>query len=128
MINKTQKQIDRQNQNRLIGWLVSYALDEKGFSYKLIAGRTFIAQSKNSEIRTLSIDDDSISSPHLVLKAGNDNKLYAEDIFSDFGSFVQHPNGDEEQIFGPTELSHGDWIRIGNDTRLQVCLIDGQSK
>ena len=128
MGNKSQRQSDSLNPNRLIGWLVSYALDENGFSYKLIAGRTFIGKTKNSEIRTLSIDDDSISSPHLVFKANENNKLYAEDVFSDVGSFIQHPNGEEEPIIGPTELSHGDWIRVGNDTRFQVCLIDEQSK
>jgi len=114
---------------RLIGWLVSYGLDEMGLSYEIRAGRSFVASDGTCPERSLLIDDDTISSPHLAVRATAKHKVMVQDIFSDFGSYIMRGNADKEQpITGPTEVRHGDWIRIGKNVRFQVCLIDGQTR
>lgn len=128
MDNKQRKQANRRSSDRLIGWLVSYELDESGFSYKITTGKTFIAKDDTADVRTLAINDDTINSPHLVLKATDQHTIFALDIFSDNGSFLQRGNEQERPISGPVKLKHGDWIRVGDNTRFQVCLIDGQTK
>jgi len=116
------------NTERLVGWLVSYDLDENGYSFQILSGRTFISKEALGLEKEIEIQDDSLSTPHLVLLATQDHTLYVEDIFSEAGTYYQRGNDTEKQIWEPTELKHGDWLIIGNNIRFQVCLIDGQSK
>ncbi len=119
---------DSANQSRLVGWLVSYALDELGFSYPIMAGKSFIGKANCNNHPTLTVNDKSIETPHFVIKANTKHQVFAEDILSDAGSYLQHEDETEERITGTVELKHGDWIRIGNNTKFQVCLIDGPTK
>lgn len=112
-------------QNRLVGWLVSYQHDEKGFAYELRSGRSFVTKEKLANARFLAVQDDTVSSPHMAIKATVKHKVIVQDIFSDQGSFISRANGQESSINGPVELQHGDWLRIGKNSRYQVCLIDG---
>jgi hypothetical protein len=110
---------------RLIGWLVSYALDKQGASFEIRSGRTFVGAHELTGERAITLDERSISSAHLVLNASARHKVMIQDIFSDHGSYLRRAEGgDEQSIMGPVELRHGDWVRIGDQTRLQVCLID----
>ena len=129
MQDKVKKQAAAPAPDRLVGWLVSYGLDELGLTYEIRAGRSFVCARKCVEGRQLNVEEESISSPHLVLKASNKHRVMVQDIFSDHGSFITRGESDKEQpISGPTEVKHGDWIRVGNNTRFQVCLIDGQGR
>lgn len=127
--DRNQKQNGAPAPDRLVGWLVSYAMDEMGFTYEIRAGRSFIVQRTCVEGRQLNVDDESVSSPHLVLKASSKHRVMVQDIFSDHGSYITRGDSDKEQaISGPTEVKHGDWIRVGKESRFQVCLIDGQAR
>ncbi len=130
MKDKAQRENAAPAPDRLVGWLVSYGLDELGSAFEIRAGRSFIVARKSCcDGRTFDIDEDSISSPHLVMKATPKHKVMVQDIFSDNGSYITRCNSDKEQpITGPTEIRHGDWIRVGKSTRFQVCLIDGQTR
>jgi len=109
---------------RLIGWLVSYGLDDNGAAYEIRAGRCLLGRSGAEG--AISLEDDSISSPHLALNATTKHRVMVQDIFSEHGSYLKRGDADKEStISGPVEISHGDWLRIGNSTRFQVCLIDG---
>jgi len=123
------KNKEKDLENRLVGWLVSYALDQDGFTYEIRSGRTLIGSGKkNNGIRLLTLEENTISDPHLAMNASTKHRVYVQDIFSDAGSFiVRSASGREEDINGPVELKHGDWIKIGKNTRFQVCLIDGPS-
>ena len=114
-----------QGDNRLVGWLISYALDEMGASFELRAGRSFITSEKKGDRHTISIQENSISQPHAALNAlGQEKILFFQDVFSERGSFITRAGSPkEEQICGPIELKHGDWIRIGEATKFQVCLL-----
>jgi hypothetical protein len=118
-----------QSENRLVGWLVSYGIDDLGAAYEIRSGRSFIANREQSQNRVLAVIDSSISSPHLALKATPKHRVMVQDIFSDHGSFiVRADNSKEYPITGPTEVKHGDWIRVGQKVRFQVCLIDGPTR
>lgn len=120
---------------RLVGWLVSYALDERGKAFELRAGRYLISRqgllSKDGQHaeRTITLEKGDISTPHLAMHASGKHALLVQDIFSEAGSYLTKAGGgQEERISGPTRLEHGDWIRIGSSTRFQVCLIDGTGR
>lgn len=114
------------SENRLVGWLVSYEMDAKGKSFEIRAGRSLLSSENGRDKRTITVTEDSISAPHVALSASTRHKVMVQDIFSDFGTFLTKASSNKEmQVSGPTELEHGDWLRIGEKTRLQVCLIDG---
>lgn len=111
--------------SRLIGWLVSYALDKRGAAFEIRSGRTFVGTHHLNDERVITLNEESINSAHLVLNASARHRVMIQDIFSDNGTYLRRASdGAEEEIQGPIELRHGDWIRIGKKTRLQVCLID----
>ncbi|NLF24870.1 MAG: FHA domain-containing protein [Deltaproteobacteria bacterium] len=117
------------SENRLVGWLVSYGLDDLGVAYEIRTGRSFISNKQSSQARMLAVVDSSISSPHLALKASARNKVMVQDIFSDHGSFITRADNNREYpITGPTEIKHGDWVRVGQNVRFQVCIIDGSGR
>ena len=118
---------DGQARRRLVGWLVSYALDEKGKSYEIRAGRHLVSsQGLSGDTEVIEVSGRGIAAPHLALSATTKHTLLVQDIFTDQGSFIIKSGSDKERrIGGPTPVEHGDWIRIGDNTRFQVCLIDG---
>jgi hypothetical protein len=112
---------------RLIGWLVSYGLSDRGVSYEIRVGRSLVGKGASSDShRDVKIDQGELSSPHLAVSASPDHEVLVQDVFSERGSFlVKHGSSKEVPLSGPTPLGHGDWIRLGDDVRFQLCLIDG---
>jgi hypothetical protein len=109
---------------RLVGWLVSYGLNDQGVAYEVRSGRTFLGSQDDTDHSTIVVDESSIDSPHLAIKANQKHRVLVQDVFSRSGTFIQRGDSDqEERLEGPTELGHGDWIRIGSSTRFQFCLI-----
>lgn len=114
---------------RLIGWLVSYALDEKGASFEIRSGRSFISAENTTADTVVSVADASVASPHLALSASPKHRVMIQDIFSESGSYLRRAHEEKEQtINGPVEIRHGDWLRVGERTHFQVVLIDGPSR
>ncbi|MBX7145091.1 MAG: FHA domain-containing protein [Oligoflexia bacterium] len=115
-----------QDSNRLVGWLVSYALDKDGKAYELRAGRSLLSSEQNRSANVIMVDETSVSAPHAALSASVRHRLMLQDIFSGSGTYLTRSNSDKEiAVNGPIEVEHGDWIRVGDSTRFQVCLIDG---
>ncbi len=116
-------------EGRLVGWLVSYGLGEEGVSYEIRSGRSLISSEDVEANTTVVVKEGTISSPHLALKASEEHEVLVQDIFSGSGSYlIRNGESDETPIEGPVSLEHGDWIRVGDNTRFQVCLIDGASR
>ena len=112
--------------NRLIGWLISYALDKRGKAFELRSGRYLLSKKGLDATRTIALDLADLSSPHLALHASTKKSLLVQDIFSEGGTYLRRSGASEEtRIAGPVKLEHGDWIRVGNNTKFQVCLVDG---
>jgi hypothetical protein len=115
----------KHSKGKLIGWIVSYQLNKKGAAFELREGRTLLG--KDNEIKdAISFKDRNMSSPHLAILAEPETPLRVQDIFSQDGSFLTKGNSDNEIVIkGTTELEHGDWIRVGQSTRFQICLLSG---
>lgn len=115
--------------NRLVGWLVSYARDEQGAYHEIRSGRTLISAEKSSDTRIITVTERDISAPHLAMSASVRHRVLIQDIFSERGSYLTRADGTSEtKVTGPIEVEHGDWLRIGDGTRFQVCLIDGPGR
>lgn len=109
---------------RLVGWLVSYGLNERGLAHEVRSGRTFLGSEDDSLGMAIVVDDSSIDSLHLAIKANQKHRVVIQDVFSSTGTFIQRVGTDQEaRLEGPTEIEHGDWIRVGNSTRFQFCHI-----
>jgi len=115
--------------SRLVGWLVSYQMDEMGKAFEIRAGRTLISSENGGKARTITLEASGVSSPHLALSASQKHTIMVQDIFSDQGSFLKKASSDDEKrISGPIQLEHGDWVRIGEKSRFQLCLIEGSAR
>ena len=129
MSTQTNRYESPQSDNRLVGWLVSYGLDELGATHEIRSGRSFVASEDSGPGRVMAVIESSISSPHLAIKATPRHRVMVQDIFSDHGSFITRADNNKEYpITGPTEIKHGDWIRVGQNVRFQVCIIDGPNR
>ena len=110
---------------RLIGWLVSYALDSKGRPFELRTGRHFISAGQAQLDRVIAVSEQTVSTPHMAINALPKHKIIVQDIFSEYGTFITKSGSNQETaVSGPVEIGHGDWLRVGKNMRFQVCLID----
>ncbi len=91
---------------KLVGWLVTYSLDELGVDYKLYEGRNVIGRDTDSNI---TVNDCRMSGKHAVLLF-RANKYSLTDCQSSHGTFVN----DEDIELEPRYLKDGDVIRMGN--------------
>lgn len=117
---------------RLIGWLVSYGLDSDGAAFEIRSGRAFIggaAVPSEKNANGIVLKDDTVSSVHVAILANAKHQIFIQDIFSDHGTFITKASSeDETKVNGVVQLEHGDWIRVGENIRFQVCIIDGRRK
>lgn len=90
---------------RLVGWLVSYTLDEMGVDFKLFEGRNIIGRDLDCQI---SVNDSTVSAKHAVLLY-RAQKYSITDQQSTHGTFV---NGEDIEL-RPIYLNDGDIIKVG---------------
>jgi hypothetical protein len=104
-------------------------MDDMGHAYEIRAGRTLISSHKQNGNRAITVQEETVSSPHSALHASRKHQVLIQDVFSDYGTYLQRATAKkEEAVAGPIEMEHGDWLRIGENTRLQLCLIEGAGK
>lgn len=92
---------------KLVGWLVSYTLDEMGLDYRLFEGKNVIGSNVDCEVSV--IQDKSVSGRHATILFRN-NKFLLRDEFSTNGTFLN----DEIVEENTPEVKDGDIIRVGN--------------
>ena len=92
---------------KLVGWLVSYTLDEMGLDYRLFEGKNVIGSNVDCEVSV--IQDKSVSGKHATILYRN-NKFLLRDEFSTNGTFL---NGEIVEENTPV-LKDGDIIKVGN--------------
>ena len=128
--SNTARKIEKDAQtNRLVGWLVSYALDTSGCAFEIRTGRTFVSTSQLGYNITIILNENTLSNPHMLINASAKQKVLIQDLFSERGTFIKKEGNQEEvKVSAPVELRHGDWLRIGDELRFQVCLISGTTK
>lgn len=90
---------------KLVGWLVSYTLDEMGVDFKLYEGKNVIGRNANCQI---AIQDPSVSGEHATILFRN-GKYSIKDNQSTAGTFVN----EEDIELDASYLKDGDLIRLG---------------
>jgi len=92
---------------KLVGWLVSYTLDELGYDYRLYEGKNVIGKRPGLEVSVLQ--DPSVSGIHATILYRN-NKFLLRDEFSTNGTYLNGKIVEQET----PELQDGDIIKVGN--------------
>jgi hypothetical protein len=93
---------------KLVGWLVSFTINENGVDFRLYEGQNVIGRDVKSDIRV--VEDPSLSSKHATIlyrSAG----MYLRDEMSTNPSYV---NGEEVMPGNTVKLNDGDSIQVGN--------------
>lgn len=93
------------NNRKLVGWLVSYTIDENGVDFKLFEGRNSIGADSGNDI--VIANDSSISSKHLTILFRLGTFKYKDELSTN-GTFINEQIGDEGN------LADGDTIKLGN--------------
>lgn len=93
------------NKRKLVGWLVTFDIDDAGTDYKLYEGRNKIGRKIENDV---SINAQGISDVHALLLFRN-NKFTIADQLSTNGTFV---NG--EMVEDKKDLVENDIIKLGN--------------
>lgn len=96
---------------KIVGWLISYTVNEMGMDYRIYEGRNLMGASPKCDITIGKDVDMSISSEHLlILVRGKWIKI--QDNLSTNGTFI---NGEEIEPGVPQKLNDGDQIKIGDN-------------
>jgi hypothetical protein len=90
---------------KLVGWLVSYTLNDMGVDFKLFEGRNTIGRDLDCQI---SINDNTVSGKHAVLLY-REGSYFIQDSLSTSGTRV---NGSDTGV-NAVALSDGDVIQVG---------------
>ena len=104
---QSQPQPKTRSTRKLVGWLVSYTIDELGVDFKLYEGRNMIGRGMDCGITVAS--DALMSAKHATLMF-RDNSYAIKDEMSSHGTFVN----DESIGFDTCILNDGDLIKMGN--------------
>ena len=90
---------------KLVGWLVSYTLNDMGVDFKLFEGRNVIGRDLDCQI---SVNDNTVSGKHAVLLY-REGSYFIQDSLSTSGTRV---NGSDTGVNAVT-LNDGDVIQMG---------------
>lgn len=94
---------------KLVGWLVSYTLDEAGTDFRLFEGKNKLGRNHANDIRIFQ--DGKISGEHAtLLYRGND--LYVKDELASNPSFH---NNEEIKPGATVEVADGDKLKFGDN-------------
>ena len=93
------------NSRKLVGWLVSYSIDDNGVDFKLFEGRNSIGADGGNDI--VLTNDASISSKHLTILFRLGTFKYKDELSTN-GTFINDVIADEGN------LADGDMIKLGN--------------
>ena len=102
-----QPQPQTRSSRKLVGWLVSYTIDNLGVDFKLYEGRNMIGRGMDCGITVAS--DALMSAKHATLLF-RDNSYAIKDEMSSHGTFVN----DESIGFDTRVLEDGDLIKMGD--------------
>ncbi|MBM3424734.1 MAG: FHA domain-containing protein [Bacteroidetes bacterium] len=95
---------------KMVGWLVSYTLDEMGIDYRIYEGNNTVGRAHNNSI--IIRQDNVISSKHISILC-RQNKFWIRDEMSANGTLLNGIDMELDKVF---ELKDGDIIKMGNTT------------
>ena len=93
---------------KIVGWIISYTLDEMGVDYRIYEGRNTIGRDASNTIPITK--DTTISGEHVIIlfRSGS---FKIKDRMTANGTFI---NGEEIEVEEAYDLNDGDDIRLGN--------------
>lgn len=93
---------------KIVGWIISYTLDEMGVDYRIFEGNNTIGRDAANSI--MLSNESTISGKHMTIlfRGGN---FWAKDEMSANGSFL---NGVEMEIQKAYPIKDNDELRLGN--------------
>jgi len=97
---------------KIVGWIISFTLDEMGLDFRLYEGSNSIGRDATNNITIAK--DSSISSKHAVILFRESQGFFIKDDMSANGTFL---NGEELEIGKPYSLKDGDKIGFGRQTQ-----------
>lgn len=109
----------------VVGFLVSYDVNENGEFIPLRVGRLIItSEASTNGGNYFLIKDESVSPMHAILRIGASGEVQVLDQLSEFGTKIKHLSGEEDQLSGEKgSLHHGDIVSFGNRT-YNVCIVE----
>lgn len=104
--DKAEGEPTKRDYRKLVGWLVSYTIDDAGVDFKLYEGRNIIGRDGDCQI---VIPDGGVTGRHAIILYRN-GKYSITDQQSSNGTYV---NGEDIEL-DPRYLKDGDVIKVGN--------------
>lgn len=106
IVNPTGSQVGgaQKNARKLVGWLVSYTIDENGVDFKLFEGRNSIGADSSNDI--VLANDSAISTKHLTILFRLGTFKYKDELSTN-GTFIN------DEIAEEGNLNDGDTIKLG---------------
>ena len=100
---------------KIVGFLVSYDVDEDGEVYPIRSGRWLITSRRTDHGDYILMEDDTISPLHAILRATSDGRLQLLDQLSEYGTAIRRAGqaGEIEVAGGLESIVGGDVIRLG---------------
>ncbi len=97
----------------LVGWLVTFAEDQRGTAHELRAGRFFVG-AERLRPTDLVISHNTVSTPQCLMVCDPDQGVTLQDLMSEGGTFVKRSDSREfERHSDQVQLRHGDRVRFG---------------
>ena len=93
---------------KIVGWVISYTLDEMGVDYRIYEGRNTIGRDASNTIPITK--DTTISGEHVIILFRN-GSFKIKDRMTANGTFI---NGEEIEVEEAYDLNDGDDLRLGN--------------
>jgi Uncharacterised protein family UPF0547/FHA domain len=113
--------MDNNSEQVLVGWFVCFD-DPKRKSIEIRGNKFFVTKT---QIRSgdLVVDNDSVSSPHALVKVIDGGKVYLQDLLSEQGSSFKDPNSTEyNPVTDGVTISSGSFIKLGKAEFLLVMI------
>jgi len=93
----------------LVGWLVSYTINEMGVDFRLYEGQNTVGKNPDNAV-TISTDN-TVSKLHVIIYYSKLDNFLISDEFSANGTYV---NSNRLRPRHPYELNDGDIIQVAN--------------
>ena len=96
----------------LVGWLVDYR-DPRGMGLEIRESQFFVSRER-LKATDMVLDDDSISTPHALVRITRQNGVEVQDLMSESGIRIRRRDSNSWQtIEERVKLQHGDRIQFG---------------
>lgn len=110
------------NKGELFAWLIHYGQNSKGEATEIRSGQFFIGRERLRDADII-VSHDSLSTPHVLVKAGIADGIIIQDLMSEHGTLVKRRGESSyKQHAEPVEVYHGDWLRLG-EYEVLVCIV-----